>query len=238
MTNRGNVISVAKFIVYPTYDYLNPPDARNGVYVPDVAILCLASNLTGPKVIITDATVGEVVTGAGFGYHGSASTGVSFDKNSRAWNVPVDSDLSSAFSPEYYTATKFSPYIPMNGQAYSHDSGGPVTKFGDQNSLVGINTYGNPLVQESGFTVYTKLSNPEIKSWIEQNTSLTPRLAIATDKTITLTGNTNLLYGLEATADFAAWQEIAVLTNLTGTVSFQDTNPAAHPFRAYRAVVK
>lgn len=128
----------------------------------------------------------------------------------------------------------------MNGAAASRDSGGPVTKLGNPNALVGIGVASTAAigssVYETGSTYYTKLSNSEIKKWIEANTSLTPQLAIAPDRTITLTGNTNLLYGLEATTDFASWQEITVLTNTTGTVSFQDTNSL--DMRAYRAVVK
>jgi hypothetical protein len=236
-TNRGAVMPVIRFIIYPTF---NSPDPRNGVGVPDVAILCLASNLPGPTIVITSASVGEVVTEAGFGVSGSAATGVSWDKNSRAWNASINSFLSSAYNPDYYAATEFYPYIPMNGAGANRDSGGPVTRFGDPNALVGICQGGNAAfgssAYESGFTAYTKLSNPEVKSWIEQNTSLTSSLAIGADKTISLTGNTNLLYGLQATTNFVNWEEISMLTNTTGTVSFQDTNSLA--MRAYRAVLK
>jgi hypothetical protein len=230
-TNRGHVVSVLRHLVHPGRIPGNDS-------TPDVVILCLASNLPGPAVTITSASVGEVLTEAGFGYHGSAATGVTWDANSRAWNAPADDIVPSTWSPTYYGATRFYPYIPMNGQGYARDSGGPLWKLGNSNTLVGIGIGASTAVAEDGFTIYLKLAHPDIKSWIEQNTSLTPSLAIDADKRLSLTGNTNLLYGLEASTNLVDWQEIAVLTNTTGTVNFQDPNTTNFPMRAYRAVVK
>jgi hypothetical protein len=54
---------------------------------------------------------------------------------------------------------------------------------------------------------------------------------------LTLTGQTNLLYVIEASTNLVQWTKIAVRTNLTGSVELTDSAATKHARRFYRAVV-
>lgn len=51
-----------------------------------------------------------------------------------------------------------------------------------------------------------------------------------------LTGSVGLAYEIEASADFAHWTSLGVVTNSTRTIRFADPAPAHQPRRFYRAV--
>ena len=53
---------------------------------------------------------------------------------------------------------------------------------------------------------------------------------------LTLTGQTNLLYVLEASTNLVQWTKLAVRTNLTGSVEFTDRAATNYPQRFYHAV--
>ena len=53
---------------------------------------------------------------------------------------------------------------------------------------------------------------------------------------LSLTGQTNLLYVIEASTNLVQWTKIGVRTNLTGSVEFADRAATNYPQRFYRAV--
>jgi len=53
---------------------------------------------------------------------------------------------------------------------------------------------------------------------------------------LSLTGQTNLLYAIEASTNLVQWTKIGVRTNLTGTAEFTDRAATNYPQRFYRAV--
>ncbi len=234
VTNRGASIPAFSFTVHPEYDPGRPGET------PDIAILHLAKKLPGPSITITNAVDGEVVSEAGFGYSGSSATGLTYDRNSRGWDAPVENPPSSYPAP-YYRATAFYPYIPLNGKGANRDSGGPVSKAGNPNQLIGIGMAqaGGML---TGSTIYLDLSHPIIKGWIDQHAPsgppAAPILNSYSDGWISISGEPNRIYGIEASTNLANWVEIGEATNKTGTATFRDREASTVPSRFYRAVVK
>ncbi len=64
---------------------------------------------------------------------------------------------------------------------------------------------------------------------------LTPHLAVNGHMQFTLTGNTGLTYGVETTTNMIDWALIRAYSNVTGDISFTETNAPGAPFRAFRA---
>ena len=234
VTNRGTIVPGFKYAVHPEY---NPNDTGSG---PDLAIVYLAAALPGRNAEIGSCSIGEVLTHAGFGSTATPSTPTFRDRNSRSWNAAVEDWVHWSSNPTYYAQSSFYPYIALNGKGLGGDSGGPVYNSGGE--LVGINKaeYGGTSV--SGGTIFLKLSQPDVLSWIEQNTTnLTvnpPNLALNGVGVLNLTGDTNQIYGLLSSTNLTEWQEIGLVTNLTGSVTFQDTNAPNFAARFYRAVAK
>ena len=75
----------------------------------------------------------------------------------------------------------------------------------------------------------------------QEAAATTPSLAVAKSESgevqLTLTGQTNLLYVIEASTNLVQWTKIAVRTNLTGSVELTDSAATKHARRFYRAVV-
>jgi hypothetical protein len=73
---------------------------------------------------------------------------------------------------------------------------------------------------------------------VNQPSTSPPLLSIDADMTISVTGATNQVYQLQAATDLqaASWQPLALLTNITGTVTFTES-PATNAQRFYRAQV-
>jgi enediyne biosynthesis protein E4 len=94
--------------------------------------------------------------------------------------------------------------------------------------------------------IVQELSNvgaKQILTITEQQTGTTspPSLAAAPTTSgavqLTVTGQTNRLYVIEASTNFVQWTKIAVRTNMTGSVSITNSVSAKFPQRFYRAVV-
>lgn len=239
LTNRGTVVAVDRVIMYPGFD---PNHPGNG---PDIAIVHFATPLSGTNAVITNATGGEMLTEAGFGATCTPSTAGSLakDGNSRGWMAPVDPDynipVDAGYSGTYYLSTDFYPYCFMNGKGMSGDSGGPL--LDGAGNLIGIGVAQSGNTSFFGGTIYLMLAQPDVYSWIVQNTQiapLAPTLTIDANEIITLIGQTNQVYGIEASTNLTNWHEIGRATNLVGNVSFQDFQATNCSKRFYRAVVK
>lgn len=161
-TVRGTIVSVNAVTLFPGYS--------GGFDSPDIALLHLTTPLQGARANIGSVSVGELTTEAGFGAHGTPSTGIlPTDYNSRAFDAPAIPGTSPNVSDAYYFSTDFDSAIgvPLNGKALSGDSGGPV--FDPSGNLVGIAVAQSGGTDPLGITDDLTLSQPDVISWIEAN---------------------------------------------------------------------
>jgi hypothetical protein len=63
---------------------------------------------------------------------------------------------------------------------------------------------------------------------------LTPHILSNGYFNFNLSGNTGLAYAVETTTNMSNWNSVAIVTNLTGQVSFTETNAPGERFRAFR----
>ena len=95
ISNIGSGVRVSKVTIHP--DYVSGSNA-----VPDVALLEFANPFQpNADQIIGSAAPGERVLSAGFGYWGTAATGLLRDGSLRGWDGFV-STSSYGFQPGYY----------------------------------------------------------------------------------------------------------------------------------------
>ncbi len=164
-------------LLYPGYN-----DA-SGKVVPDLAILTLTEPISGPAIRLGTALEGEVVYSSGYGMYGTPSTGLlPQDGYARAWEAKVHSSFMADLNPVYYNGDSFGygDGLPLNGRGATFDSGSPV--FNGLGELVGINKAvgGSASEAESlGMTYYVDLFQPEVYSWIEQNTGVPEPASLA-----------------------------------------------------------
>ena len=233
-TNRGTIVPSFKYLIHPG---LNTSDSGAGT---DLAIICLAASLPGTNATIGSASGGQVVNHGGFGVTATPSTPMTNDGNARGWRAAIDNFVDDRYSPTYYAQTRFNQVITMNGKGLSGDSGGPV--YNDAGELIGLNKAQIGGMASSGVTIFLKLAQPAVFDWLQQNTTNLapnpPSLALNGVGALSLTGDTNQIYGILSSTNLVDWQEIGLVTNFTGTVSFQDTNAASFPARFYRAAAK
>ena len=80
------------------------------------------------------------------------------------------------------------------------------------------------------------LTITEHQAGVTNAPSLTASRLASDTVQLTLTGQTNLLYVLQASTNLVQWTKIAVRTNLTGSVDFTGSASTNYPQRFYRAV--
>ena len=239
LTNRGIVVPSYRYAVHPGYDRSSTGSG------PDVAIIYLAASLPGTNAVIGGASPGEIVSHGGCGNTATPSTASFRDGNTRGWTAPIDNinpDLLG-FNSAYYATTDFtinSQHPPLKGKGLSGDSGGPV--YNSAGELIGLNKAQGGGTSSTGYTVYLKLAQTDVLSWIVQNTTNLapnpPTLALNGVGVLDLTGDTNQIYGILSSTNLADWQEIGLVTNIIGSVTFQDINAPNFAARFYRAVAK
>jgi hypothetical protein len=81
------------------------------------------------------------------------------------------------------------------------------------------------------------LTITEHQAGVTHAPSLTASRLASDTVQLTLTGQTNLLYVLQASTNLVQWTKTAVRTNLTGAVDFTDSETTNYPQRFYRGVV-
>jgi hypothetical protein len=64
---------------------------------------------------------------------------------------------------------------------------------------------------------------------------ITPQLVLNGQMRFTLSGRTGLSYAIETTTNMMDWTQTRSYTNITGDVTFTETNALSAPFRAFRA---
>lgn len=80
------------------------------------------------------------------------------------------------------------------------------------------------------------LTITEHQGLVTQASSLAGRCTGDGTVRLTLTGQTNLLYVIEASTNLVQWTKIGVRTNLTGSVELTDSAATNYSQRFYRAV--
>jgi hypothetical protein len=220
------------------------PGFNNSGSGPDLLLLHLTTPINVPALTIGTAAPGSVVATIGYGYYGTPSTGLNIaDGNLRAWQATVDSGVSGGVSSTYFQMTDFGINSSglLNGEGAIGDSGAGT--YNSLGQLVGTTArssgnWSDPI----GFTLYNNLSAPGVQNWINAtiaaNSGNPPALTIDAGRTLHLSGTTNQVYGIQASPDLQSWQQIGQVTNLTGTVTFQDPQQSSFASRFYRAVVK
>ena len=168
-TDPGTVVEVSGVTIHPSYVGGFPKN-----YI-DLAILHFAEPLDGESASIKSVAVGDIITSVGFGAAGTPATGLDLPRDgfSRGWVSAVDDFFAVDVSDTYYFNTFFgsSSGVSLNGRGASGDSGGPA--FDLAGNLVGITVAGSPTSASTvGLTYYLDLSQPEISSWIRQNTTV------------------------------------------------------------------
>jgi hypothetical protein len=166
-TNRGTIVEVSDVTIHPSYVGGFPKN-----YI-DLAILRFAEPFSGEAAAIGSVAVGDIVTSVGFGVAGTPDTGLDSPRDgySRGWVSAVDDFFAVDVSDAFYFNTFFgsSSGVSLNGRGASGDSGGPA--FDLAGNLVGITIAGSPTSASTvGLTYYLDLSQPEISSWISENT--------------------------------------------------------------------
>jgi V8-like Glu-specific endopeptidase len=153
-------------------DYLMFPGYNGTSQTPDLALVRLDSPLLGPSLTLGMAGTGDIIYSAGFGRNGTPSSGLApLDGNARAFESYAETSVFANVHPdEWYNQCAFSldSGLSLNGRVAPGDSGGPV--FNQSGQLVGINiAYIGGNNTPSGTSYYMDLSNPTVRSWIEQN---------------------------------------------------------------------
>ena len=167
-TNPGTVLAISDILVYPGY-------AGTTTTTPDLAILTFSEFLLPDDAPLTIgfANAGEIVIEAGFGASGTPSTGFLSPRDGfrRAWNARIRNNNLVGYSPTYFQTTTFGGLdsgISLNGRGAAGDSGGPV--FNASGELIGVTKAASNGNAASGVTIFQKLSEPDVLSWIQQNT--------------------------------------------------------------------
>ena len=236
-SNNLGVVASATVTVYPRF---NPNDPGHTI---DLAIIHFAQPIDGPRVTITNAQMGAVLTHAGFGNFGTPSAGETpRDGNRRAF-LAVRGEFPQGpnipYSSNYLCSTDFAPYFAGNGKGLSGDSGGGV--FDAATNLVGIMEAQVGFDAPSGETLYLDLIQPDVYSWIISNTQVTsirPMLSMDCPDTIIASGATNGIYCFEASTNLMDWSEIGRLPASSNSVSFHDGEATNFAFRFYRVRVQ
>jgi hypothetical protein len=236
-SNNLGVVASATVTVYPAF---NPNDLGHTI---DLAIIHFAQPIDGPRVTITNAQMGALLTHAGFGDFGSPSAGETpRDGNRRAF-LAVRGEFPQGpnipYGSTYFCSTDFSPYFAGNGKGLSGDSGGGV--FDASTNLVGIMEAQVGFDAPSGETLYLDLTQPDVYSWIVSNTQVTsirPVLSLANAGMIFASGPTNGIYCFEASTNLVDWSEIGRLPASSNFVSFRDNESTNFSFRYYRVRVQ
>jgi secreted trypsin-like serine protease len=167
---RVNVIDIA---IHPGFD----PNSFDN----DVAIWTLDTNVTGvstPLLVGTsDPSVGTKLTVTGWGdTNPNIGGGCCFPKALRKVKVPVASRSNCNDANSYQggiTARMFCAGYNGGGKdSCQGDSGGPIARkrADGKRVLTGIVSWGTGCALPNFFGVYTRISNPSIKSFILTNT--------------------------------------------------------------------
>jgi hypothetical protein len=170
LNNTGQTVGVDGVQIFPGF----PADGN--FYTPDIAIIHFATPLPGEDLTLASAERNQVLWSAGYGKYGTPSTGLlARDGNIRGFEARVDSDgfVQLNISPDYYMSTDFGfldSGLKYNGRGASGDSGGPV--FDATGNLVGIQVAATVETDSLGQTAFLNLMQPEVHSWIVQNTSV------------------------------------------------------------------
>jgi hypothetical protein len=178
LTNRGMVIPVASVTVYPGYDGTrNTPDLAIIHFAQPQSDMHFAQASAAAAMAIGRASPGDILTSGGFGVVATPSGGTISPRDgfSRAWESRVDSLPPTIASSVYYWSSDFGFYNQgiLNGKGMSGDSGGP--EFNSLNELVGIDIAQVGNTGPFGAEVYLNLSQSEISSWINANTTVVPK---------------------------------------------------------------
>ena len=128
----------------------------------------------------------------------------------------------------------------MDGRQSTGGGNGLLTHFGlgaATNAEVIRIEWPSGIVQElSNVSSKHFLTITELQEGVAQAPSLTGSLSGDRAVQLTLAGQTNLLYVIEASTNLVQWTKIAVRTNLTGSVELTDSAAAKFPQRFYRTV--
>ena len=110
---------------------------------------------------------------------------------------------------------------------------GPLETDVESGSGTWLYTSNDPSIVKAGRVAMNVWVTP-----VNQPSASPPVLSIDADRTISIAGATNQVYQLQAATDLqvTSWQPLALLTNLTGTVTFTDPQ-ATNAQRFYRAQV-
>jgi len=171
-TMGGTTVPVSGQVIYPGYD----ASQLGSFDIPDLAVIHFATRLSGQNLTLGTASVGDVITGGGFGVLGTPATGyLPHDGIARAWEAPVTTSLPFNASSLYYFDTRFDPNLTglaLNGKGSPGDSGGiEVNAFGD---LIGMSTYEAGGTSGIGDTGILNLRQPQVFSFVSSNSAETP----------------------------------------------------------------
>jgi hypothetical protein len=222
LTNRGNVMTVSRYVLHPTLDL--------------AIIEFTASFPAAQNAVIGTAATGDITISAGFGSWGTPAIGTSRDGGLRGWDARVQ-DVAIGGPAPYYQSTTFginSSGRSLNGRAANGDSGSPV--FNATGKLIGITDSASLGTASLGITTYVRLGEPSTKAWIEANTALP---AVVPDLRLSPAGTAMRLtwdadatgYRLQTSETLSGWTDLGPLITGPGTL---DDPIADRPSQFYR----
>jgi secreted trypsin-like serine protease len=165
LDGSGSRRDVSQIVVHPKWN----PDT----FDYDVAVWKLsssASNITLATLATSDGSVGADLLATGWG---ALKEGGNFPVDLRKVSVPLVAGSNCNDGNSYngaITERMICAGLDAGGRdTCQGDSGGPITRGSGNTVLTGITSWGRGCARKDLFGVYTRISNSEVRSFIESN---------------------------------------------------------------------
>ena len=198
---------------------------------PDVAFIRV-DNMPGKDLVfapVGSIEVGEAITAAGSGYHGTSSASLSpQDGNIRGFNAPVSAVNPSNVSDSMYFTIRFNPYtgLSTNGMGAFLDSGG--LGIDAEGRAVGMISGGEGGTDGIGSTALLNFTDASNAALIKENTKATSSSLVKPDLgyLLTLSGMTvswdskAVGWTLQKSPDLSTWTNVGTTISSSGTFTY------------------